>query len=112
MTAVDSPPAAPVAEDDDRDESTGGRRWRIERRLETPWYLEVGGVFAGVAAAVLTSSLLIAAAGSDVLESFQALYRGAFGTKEAAVETLVQATPLIFTGLAAAFAFRAKIWNI
>ncbi|MEL6985716.1 MAG: ABC transporter permease, partial [Actinomycetota bacterium] len=89
-----------------------GRQWRIERRLQTPWYLEVGGIFAGIACAVLTSALLIMAAGSDVLDSFQALYRGAFGTQAAAVETLVQATPLIFTGLAAAFAFRAKVWNI
>lgn len=113
MTAVDAPSANPVADEDDEGIDTSwSRRWRIERRLETPWYLEVGGVIAGIAAAVFTSALLIAAADSDVLESFRALYRGAFGTREAAVETLVQATPLIFTGLAAAFAFRAKIWNI
>jgi ABC-type uncharacterized transport system permease subunit len=27
-------------------------------------------------------------------------------------ETLTRATPLIFTGLAAAVAFRARLWNI
>ncbi len=113
MTAVDTPPEAPDADADDEngDEKTGGR-WRIERRLETSWYLEVGGVVLAMVAAILTSSILISAAGSDVLESFRALYRGGFGTRDAFVETLVQATPLIFTGLAAAFAFRAKIWNI
>lgn len=92
--------------------SGGRRRWRIERRLQTPWWLDLGGIFAGLGMAVLTSALLIAAAGSDVLDSYRALYDGAFGTRDSAVETLVQATPLIFTGLAAAFAFRAKVWNI
>jgi ABC-type uncharacterized transport system permease subunit len=28
------------------------------------------------------------------------------------VETLTRATPLIFTGLAVAVAFRARLWNI
>lgn len=111
MTGVATPPANPPAPPEPAAPTTTGR-WRIERRLETPWYLDVGGVIAGIALAVLTSALLIAAAGSDVLESFRALYRGAFGTRDAFVETLVQATPLIFTGLAAAFAFRAKVWNI
>ena len=94
------------------DASGGRRRWRIERRLQTPWWLDLGGIFAGLGMAVLTSALLIAAAGSDVLDSYRALYDGAFGNRDSAVETLVQATPLIFTGLAAAFAFRAKVWNI
>ena len=92
--------------------SGAGRRWRIERRLQTPWWLDLGGIFAGLAMAVLTSALLIAAAGSDVLDSYRALFDGAFGTSDSRIETLVQATPLIFTGLAAAFAFRAKVWNI
>ncbi len=111
MTTVAMPPDDPAAPTADT-ETRASRRWRIERRLETPWYLEVGGIAAGLAMAVLTSAVLIAAAGSDVIESFRALYRGAFGTQSAAIETLVQATPLVFTGLAAAFAFRAKVWNI
>lgn len=102
----------PTPTPDVGDASGGQRRWRIERRLETPWWLDLGGIFAGLGMAVLTSALLIAAAGSDVLDSYRALYDGAFGNRDSAVETLVQATPLIFTGLAAAFAFRAKVWNI
>ncbi|MEM7341718.1 MAG: ABC transporter permease [Actinomycetota bacterium] len=88
------------------------RRWRIERRLQTPWYLEGGAIGGGILLAVLICAVLIAAAGSEVLASYQALYNGAFGTRNASIETLVQATPLIFTGLAATFAFRAKVWNI
>ena len=37
---------------------------------------------------------------------------GAAGSHFALLETLTRATPLIFTGLAAAVAFRAKLWNI
>ena len=40
------------------------------------------------------------------------MIKGARGTQFAFLETLTRATPLIFTGLAAAVAFRAKLWNI
>ena len=40
------------------------------------------------------------------------IFKGAFGSQFAALETLNRATPLIFTGLAVAVAFRAKLWNI
>ena len=38
--------------------------------------------------------------------------KGAAGSQFALLETLTRATPLIFTGLAVAVAFRAKLWNI
>jgi simple sugar transport system permease protein len=38
--------------------------------------------------------------------------KGAFGSAFAMSELLARATPLIFSGLAAAVAFRAKLWNI
>ena len=40
------------------------------------------------------------------------MLEGAGGTLFAATETLTRATPLIFTGLAAAIAFRARLFNI
>jgi len=40
------------------------------------------------------------------------LVTGALGSWFAIAETLTRATPLIFTGLAAAVAFRARLWNI
>ncbi len=87
-------------------------QWKVERRLETSFALESLGIIGGLAVAVLSSALLISIAGAPVLESYRALFDGAVGSRNAALETLVQATPLIFTGLAAAFAFRAKVWNI
>ncbi len=40
------------------------------------------------------------------------MWHGAFGSVFAVSELLSRATPLILTGLAAAIAFRAKLWNI
>ena len=57
-------------------------------------------------------SLLIVWAGAPVLAAYAALLKGAFGSVFAISETLTRAAPLIFTGLAAAVAFRAKLWNI
>ena len=43
---------------------------------------------------------------------FYLVARGAAGSQFALFETLTRATPLIFTGLAVAVAFRARLWNI
>jgi simple sugar transport system permease protein len=50
--------------------------------------------------------------GADALSTFGLVIKGAAGSSFALLETLTRATPLIFTGLAAAVAFRAKLWNI
>jgi simple sugar transport system permease protein len=57
-------------------------------------------------------SLLVLWAGAPVLPSFSALITGGFGSVFAITETLTRATPLILTGLAAAVAFKARLWNI
>jgi ABC-type uncharacterized transport system permease subunit len=67
---------------------------------------------AAVAATLLISSLLVLAAGASPFSVFTLVARGAAGSQFALLETLTRATPLIFTGLAVAVAFRAKLWNI
>ncbi|AGT11499.1 ABC transporter permease [Paracoccus aminophilus] len=61
---------------------------------------------------VLVGSLLAMIAGANPLNTFGLIVKGAFGSKFALLETLNRATPLIFTGLAVAVAFRARLWNI
>ncbi|MFT7059458.1 MAG: simple sugar transport system permease protein [Pseudorhodobacter sp.] len=61
---------------------------------------------------VVIASLLAMLAGANPFSVLGLILQGAFGSKFAALETLNRATPLIFTGLAAAVAFRAKFWNI
>jgi simple sugar transport system permease protein len=67
---------------------------------------------AALLAMVVTASLLAMVAGADPLATLGLIVHGAVGTKFAALETLNRATPLIFTGLAIAVAFKAKLWNI
>lgn len=43
---------------------------------------------------------------------FKVIWKGSFGTKDVALSTLVYVTPLIFTGVAHAIAFRTGLFNI
>lgn len=56
--------------------------------------------------------LLAMIAGANPFAVLGQIATGALGSKLAVLETLNRATPLIFTGLAVAVAFRAKLWNI
>jgi ABC-type uncharacterized transport system permease subunit len=61
---------------------------------------------------VVLTSLLAMVAGASPFSVLGLILKGSFGSKFATLETLNRATPLIFTGLAVAVAFRAKLWNI
>mgnify|MGYP001167376531 FL=1 len=67
---------------------------------------------AAIAATLVFAALLVLAAGASPFSVFYLVAKGAAGSQFAIVETLTRATPLIFTGLAVAVAFRAKLWNI
>lgn len=72
-------------------------------------------LIAGLGAILFTlavSGVLILWAKADVLSAYQAIFEGALGSRFAVTETLTRATPLILTGLAAAIAFRARLFNI
>lgn len=85
---------------------------RLERREHRPLYLMAGAPVAAIIVALALSGILIAIAGAPVLEAYKRILIGAFGSRLSATETLTRATPLILTGLAAAVAFRARLWNI
>ncbi|MCQ0092817.1 ABC transporter permease [Roseovarius sp. M141] len=65
-----------------------------------------------IVATVIIASLLAMLAGANPFSVLGLILKGAFGSKFALLETLNRATPLIFTGLAVAVAFRARLWNI
>jgi simple sugar transport system permease protein len=62
--------------------------------------------------AVLIGAIILIISGANPFEAYAALFRGAFGTPTALGRTLEKATPLIFSGLAVAFAFKAGMFNI
>lgn len=85
---------------------------RLERRpAASPLALVLAPVGA-VAFTLLVSTLLVLWAGAPVAPTWAAVLRGGFGSTFAWSETLTRATPLILTGLAAAVAFRARLYNI
>lgn len=65
-----------------------------------------------IALTVIVASMLALMAGANPFATLGLILKGAAGSKFALLETLNRATPLIFTGLAVAVAFRAKLWNI
>ncbi|MCJ9725607.1 ABC transporter permease, partial [Agrobacterium sp. BETTINA12B] len=85
---------------------------RFERREHRPLYLMILTPLLAVVAALALAGILIAIAGAPVLEAYRRILIGAFGSRLSATETLTRATPLMLTGLAAAVAFRARLWNI
>ena len=72
----------------------------------------VGLPLAALAATVGVAAGLAALAGAPPLAVLGLVVEGAVGSRFALLETLNRATPLIFTGLAVAVAFRARLWNI
>jgi simple sugar transport system permease protein len=85
---------------------------RIERRLQRPWWLAVVVPLTSIAAAFLLSALILWLTGHPPLHSFHRLFDAAFIAPGALSDTVVSATPLAFTGLAAAVAFRMNLFNI
>jgi simple sugar transport system permease protein len=85
---------------------------RFERREHRPLSLVIATPLIAILAALAISGVLIAIAGAPVLEAYWRILKGAFGSRLSATETLTRATPLMLTGLAAAVAFRARLWNI
>jgi general nucleoside transport system permease protein len=85
---------------------------RLERRDTTPAWMWLAAPLLALAATLVFSSLLVAWAGAPVGRAYVLLLQGGFGSRFALTETLTRATPLILTGLAAAVAFRAHLYNI
>lgn len=85
---------------------------QLERRARVPRALLLGAPIAAVVVTLAITSLLVAWAGAPVGQAYALLLEGGFGSRFAWTETLTRATPLILTGLAAAVAFRARLFNI
>ncbi len=85
---------------------------RLERRPGASHSALLLAPLGAVVFTLLITSLLVAWAGAPVGRAYALLLEGGFGSRFAITETLTRATPLILTGLAAAVAFRARLFNI
>lgn len=85
---------------------------RLERRIDQPRWLTVVVPVASFAVALLVGAVLLAISGNDPIETYSRILDRAFLSRGAFTATLTAATPLLFTGLAAATAFRMGVFNI
>lgn len=85
---------------------------RLEPKPAPSLILTLAYPLGAVLATLVFASLLVLAAGASPFNVLALVAKGAAGSQFAVFETLTRATPLVFTGLAVAVAFRAKLWNI
>ena len=86
--------------------------FRLTKRKPLPGWARVVIPIAAIIATLVLSAIPILIAGGNLWKSYYYLFYGALGTRYNLLETFVKASPLLLTGLAVAFAFRAKFWNI
>jgi simple sugar transport system permease protein len=85
---------------------------RVERRLAQPRWLLVAVPVGSVVVAFALMTVVLLATGHPPLHTFDRLLRAAFVGRQALNDSLISATPLLFTGLCAAVAFRMQLFNI
>lgn len=85
----------------------------FEPRLEQPpgWFSFATSLGALVFALAIGGILLVVA-GGDPFRTYAHIARASFGSIGVISDTIVKATPIMFTGLACAVAFRMRLWNI
>jgi general nucleoside transport system permease protein len=85
---------------------------RLERRLEQPWWLNVAVPAGSLVVALAIMALVLVASGHDAAHTYREIVVSGFTGHGAFSATLISATPILFTGLAAAVAFRMQLFNI
>jgi general nucleoside transport system permease protein len=87
-------------------------RITVEQRLRRPRWLTVAVPVGSVVFAFGVAALVLVATGHDPVSTYRQLFDAAFVQRGSLDQTLIVATPLAFMGLAAAAAFRMKLYNI
>ena len=68
--------------------------------------------FAALVVALMIGAILLGVSGSDPLEAYRTMFNASLNGWNPLTRTLVLATPLVLTGLAAAVAFQMRVYNI
>ncbi len=88
------------------------KRALISPRAMPPWTVRVVVPTASLVAAAVVGGLVVSMSGNDAFEAYRTILDSSFNGVRPLTRTMTLATPLILTGLAAAIAFRMKVWNI
>ncbi len=97
-------------------EPSRGPAARVVRRaagwLARPGVSDIAYSAVAVLLALVIGAILIAASGYSVVDAYANLFDGAFGSIYNLANTLMMATPLLFTGLSVAVAFQCGLFNV
>jgi simple sugar transport system permease protein len=85
---------------------------RLERRLTTPAWLPIAVPVGSILLAVVICGVILLISGHDPFSTYSTLFSQGFTGQGALTSMLQTGTPLMFTGLAAAAAFRMRVFNI
>ena len=85
---------------------------RLERRLEELRRLMIAVPIGSIAVAFVLMGVVLLATRHDPFSTYRRMFDAAFFGNGALTATLVFCTPLVFTGLCAAAAFRMRLYNI
>ena len=85
---------------------------RLERRLEQPKWLNWVVPLGSLVAALILGAIVLWITGKNPFDVYQRIFERGFAGKRAFSGALEMATPLAFTGLCAAVAFRMGLVNI
>jgi len=85
---------------------------RFEARTDTPRYLSFAVPLLSIVAALIVGVIFLLITGYDPIDTYQKMLQGGFTTFYGITDTLGLSTVLIFTGVAAAFAFQMNLYNI
>lgn len=86
--------------------------YRIEKQESVGALSRLASAGVALLASLIVSAVLVRIAGGSATDAFISLIKGGFGDWGTFLETLVKATPILFTSLAVIVAYRAKLWNI
>ena len=86
--------------------------WQIKKRNETTALVKFIISAASIVLGFFFCGLLLMFTGTDPLELYAIMLKGAFGSSYGLSETVVKSVPLMFTSLGVLLAFRMKLWNI
>src|SRR5581483_2633822 len=87
-------------------------RMGFERRSETPLIVQLIVPVLAIIGGLLIGAVVLLLGNHNVSDAYNAMWQASFGTSAGFDQTLVQASPLVLTGLAVTVALRLNVWNI
>ena len=85
---------------------------KFEKRLNPSIAMNVAVPLLSLVAALAVGALFLTLTGRDPVEVYEAMFKGALGSRYGLSETVVKAIPLMLCALGISAAFRMQLWNI